>query len=161
MTDCSFDIMGLMTDDTYRFTKEEFDSLYSQVPRLTVEIIVKNKNNAIFMTIRAIEPCKGQWHLPGGTVYFGESLIQAVQRVAERELGITVNEVVNTGYIEYPSHYLNGMDDPVGIVFEVTNYKGELKTNNEALDSGWFTKIPDNLHADQDIFLIGNGYLIK
>ncbi|MGD0284393.1 MAG: NUDIX hydrolase [Candidatus Saccharimonadales bacterium] len=148
-----------MPDHQYPLSKTEFDSIYSKVPRLTVEVIVKNKNGAIFLTKRAIEPCKGQWHLPGGTVYFGELLFESVKRIAAKELNIKVLQATNKGYIEYPSHYLNGLDSPVGIVFEVSEYEGKLQIDSEALDGGWFTKLPDNIHADQDEFLLKHKYL--
>jgi ADP-ribose pyrophosphatase YjhB (NUDIX family) len=140
-------------------SKEEFDAIYSKVPRLTVEIIVRNGKGEIFLTQRAIEPCKGQWHLPGGTVFFAESLAEAVKRVAKRELGITVTTTKHVGYIEYPSHYQNGLDTPVGIAFEVTGYGGDFTVNGEAEGSGWFTALPAHTHADQDVFLVRNGYL--
>jgi ADP-ribose pyrophosphatase YjhB (NUDIX family) len=140
-------------------TQEEFDSIYSKVPRLTVELIVKNSEGEIYLTKRAIEPCKGQWHLPGGTVRFGEPMTVAVKRIALRELGVSVKKSNNVGYIEYPSHYNSGLDSPVGIVFEVLLYTGELVINNESAESGWYPRIPANMHADQDVFLINNDYL--
>jgi ADP-ribose pyrophosphatase YjhB (NUDIX family) len=142
-------------------SQKEFDFIYSRVPRLTVEIIVKNEAGAIYLTKRAIEPCKGQWHLPGGTVRFGEPMIVAVNRIALRELGVKVKQVENNGYIEYPSHYLNDLDSPVGIVFEVKKYSGQLTINEEALDCGWFTSIPSPMHADQNEFLLKNNYLVN
>jgi ADP-ribose pyrophosphatase YjhB (NUDIX family) len=148
-----------MTSNDHPLSQSEFDSIYSKVPRLTVEIIVKNSEGAIYLTQRAIEPCKGQWHLPGGTVRFGESLRSAVRRIALRELGIHVQEATNRGVVEYPSHYLHGLDSPVGIVFEVVTHGDDLKTNNEAADGGWFLSIPKNMHADQGSFLRENNYL--
>ena len=148
-----------MNTSEHPLSKEEFDDIYSKIPRLTVEIIVKDKDGSIYLTKRAIEPCKGQWHLPGGTVRFGEPMTSAVARIANRELGIEVIDTKNKGYIEYPSHYNNGLDSPVGIVFEVNNFSGKLKTNKEAKDSGWFMHLPKDMHADQDNFLLANGYL--
>src|SRR5437868_6045888 len=116
----------------YRFTKEEFDALYSQVPRLSVEVILNDKKKGLYMTERDIEPCKGQWHLPGGTVFFGERLLEAVRRVAKRELDIEVQDAKLVGYIEYPSHWENGLDSPIGIAFEVTSFTGDLNVNSEA-----------------------------
>lgn len=149
----------MSSDAKQPLSQEEFDDIYSKVPRLTVEIIIKNPTNEIYLTKRAINPCKGQWHLPGGTVRFGEPLIDAVQRVAGRELGITVRSQKQVGYIEYPSHYLNGLDNPVGIVFEITNYDRDLAVNNEASESGWFSELPHSMHADQDKYLVNNDYL--
>jgi 8-oxo-dGTP diphosphatase len=150
-----------MTDNKHPLTQEEFDLVYSKVPRLTVEIIVKNEHDQIYLTKRAIEPCKGQWHLPGGTVRFGEPMADAVKRIAERELDIKVSRSKNQGYIEYPSHYLRGLDSPVGIVFEVMEYEGTLTVNQEADKGGWFGKLPVGMHADQDVFLVQNNYFKK
>ena len=62
--------------------------------------------------------------------------------------------------LEYPSHYLTGLDSPVGLVFEVIDYSGDIAANTEASDSGWFTKLPHHMHADQDAFLLEKGYLV-
>ena len=150
-----------MTADEHPLSQEEYAAIYAKVPRLTVEIIVKNDAGEIYLTRRAIEPCKGQWHLPGGTVRFGEPLAEAVKRVALRELGIGVTEVQSKGCIEYPSHYLHGLDSPVGIVFEVIGDRGQLAPDEEASDGGWFRTLPDPMHADQDVFLVTRDYLCR
>jgi ADP-ribose pyrophosphatase YjhB (NUDIX family) len=150
-----------VTAGEHPLSQEEYDAIYAKVPRLTVEIIVKNDAGEIYLTKRAIEPCKGQWHLPGGTVRFGEPLAEAVKRIALRELGIGATEVESKGCIEYPSHYLHGLDSPVGIVFEVIAYRGQLAPDEEASDGGWFTTLPDPRHADQDVFLVTRGYLCR
>jgi len=93
-------------------------------------------------------------------VRFGEALLIAVRRVAMRELSIDVRAAANRGYIEYPSHYLSGLDSPVGLVFEVIDYSGDLAADTEASNSGWFTKLPRHMHADQDAFLLEKGYLV-
>lgn len=150
-----------MTANNHPLSQEEFDSIYSKVPRLTVEIIIKNDKGEIFLTKRALEPCKGQWHLPGGTVHFGELMTNAVKRIAHRELSIIVTTSINKGYIEYPNHFEQGLDSPVGIVFEVTEFSGNQAIDAEATDSGWFSEIPDDMHTDQDQYLLENHYLIR
>jgi ADP-ribose pyrophosphatase YjhB (NUDIX family) len=143
----------------YPMSKAEFDEVYSKVPRLTVEVILKNPDGEILLTKRAIEPAKGQWHIPGGTVYFGEAVLDAVKRVAQKELSVTPIEMKNNGYIEYPSHYKNSIDCPVGLVFEVAKYEDEIKVDDEASEAKWFKFTPDNLHIDQKHFLESAGYL--
>lgn len=163
--------MNNMGRDDWPLSKQEFKAIYSKVPRLTVEIIVRDATGAVYMTQRSIKPCEGKWHLPGGTVQFGESLIDAVRRVAERELSIQVKHASNCGIIEYPSHYLadrdhpedpdHPEDHPVGLVFDVHDYNGIPVANAEASDSGWFTELPANAHDDQDAFLVEKGYLVR
>ena len=86
-------------------------------------------------------------------------LLHAVRRIALRELSIDVQHARDCGYIEYPSHYMNGLDSPVGLVFEVTECSGGPAPNAEASCGAWFTSIPKDMHPDQDQFLINKGYL--
>ncbi|MGH9171825.1 MAG: hypothetical protein ACRD0Z_13295 [Acidimicrobiales bacterium] len=79
----------------------------------------------------------------------------ASSRVRDREVG----QARNDGCIEYPSHYLKGLGSPVGIVFDVTGYSGEIRLNLESEDGAWFTRLPHGVHADQDQYLIQHGYL--
>lgn len=157
--DC--DMMAGMPDDEPFLSPAEFSAIYARVPRLTVEIIVRDRAGAVFLTKRALPPCAGSWHLPGGTVRFAEALLEAVRRTALRELGIEVRDAQGNGYIEYPSHYLNGLDSPVGIVFEVTDYVGDVQARADAGDGGWFRRLPPDMHADQDEYLVTHGYLSR
>ena len=154
--------MAIVSDDDHPLSPAEFASIYSRVPRLTVEVVLRNDSGAVFLVKRAIPPCAGQWHLPGGTVRFGEPLLDAVRRIARREVGVDVVQAHDNGCIEYPSHYLNGLDCPVGIVFEATRYTGKVGVNkSEGADGDWFSRLPAAMHADQDTYLVERGYLAR
>src|SRR5436305_1013854 len=84
--------------------KEEYDAIYSRVPRLSVEVLVLDPARGVILALRDIPPFEGAWHIPGGTVLFGEPVTEAVRRVAQRELGVEVTADELLGYIEYPSH---------------------------------------------------------
>jgi 8-oxo-dGTP diphosphatase len=146
-------------DERLPFSKQEFDAIYSKVPRLSVEVLLHNADKGTYLTLRDIEPYKGQWHLPGGTVYFGESLENAVKRVAKRELGINVLSTSFSGYIEYPGHYTKGMGHPLGLVFLVEKYNGAVVVNREASKGQWFKQLPKPTHADQDRFLVEHKFI--
>src|SRR5947209_6405839 len=97
--------------------KADFDAIYSRVPRLSVEVVITSPERGVLLLLRNIPPNVGAWHIPGGTVLFGEPAVETVKRVARDELGadVTVGELL--GYIEYPSHYENGLDSPVWLAF--------------------------------------------
>ncbi len=141
-----------MSSNQHPLTQEEFRHIYGKVPRLTVEIVIRS-NDGVLLTLRNIEPCRGLWHLPGGTVHFGEKLTAAVQRIAKRELSIDVSATQLLGYIEYPSHYDNGLDSPVGIAFDVVGYTGNVRLSDESERYGWFTDLPPEMHREQLDFL--------
>jgi ADP-ribose pyrophosphatase YjhB (NUDIX family) len=104
--------------------------------------------------LRDIPPNVGAWHLPGGTVLFGERVVDAVQRVARDELAVDVEVGDLLGYIEYPSHYTAGLDSPVGLAFstEIVGRPGA----EEDLPEGcaWFKELPAGLYREQGEFLI-------
>jgi ADP-ribose pyrophosphatase YjhB (NUDIX family) len=132
--------------------KAEYDAIFSRVPRLCVEIVIASAGGGVLLTRRQIPPNVGAWHIPGGTVLFGERLVDAVNRVARRELGIDVEVGELLGYIEYPSHYENGLDSPVGLAFACAIAEGSAATRLPA-EAEWFTRLPDGLYAEQAAFL--------
>jgi ADP-ribose pyrophosphatase YjhB (NUDIX family) len=129
--------------------KDEFDRIFSKVPRLTVEVLVTCEARGVLLALRDVDPCRGMWNLPGGTVRFGERLVDAVNRVAADELGIRVQVGPLAGYIEYPSHYESGLDSPVGLVF------GAEPLDQAEPRGQWFTVLPENMHEEQKQFLLG------
>ncbi len=99
------------------FTYEEFKEIYSKVPRLTVEVILKTENK-VALSLRQEFSWEGFWHIPGGTVYYQESVEDALHRVAQEELGIKINVKQLLGYIEYPSEQKErGFGWSVGLAF--------------------------------------------
>jgi 8-oxo-dGTP diphosphatase len=128
--------------------KAEFDAIFSRVPRLSVEVVIATPERGVLLMLRDIPPNIGAWHIPGGTVMFGERLTDAVKRVARDELGLEVSVGDLLGYIEYPSHYENGLDSPVGIAFRTISAAGEPPDG-----CAWFTALPDGLYAEQAEFL--------
>jgi len=134
--------------------KAEFDSIFSRVARLCVEVVITAPERGVLLTRRDIPPNIGAWHIPGGTVLFGEPLVQAVKRVARAELGLEVAPGELLGYIEYPSHYENGLDSPVGLAFATEVLSG-LPSEEELPDvCEWFSSLPEGLYAEQRDFLI-------
>lgn len=132
--------------------QEEFDQIFSRVPRLTVELVIASEDRGVLLQLRDAGPCKGLWSLVGGTVRFGEPAVQAVQRVARDELGASVDVGELLGYIEYPSHYEHGLDSPVGLAF-ATELLGQA--SEPPPQCRWFTTLPEAMHDEQRVFLAG------
>lgn len=137
---------------------EEFKSIFSKVPRLTVEVILV-EGGAVALARRDIEPWKGMWHLPGGTVYHGESLVETVKRVAKDEMGVEVEVVRELGHIEYPSVKIEGgFDWPVGVAFLVKKMNGDLRGNENGKEVKFFSELPEELIREQREFLEEKDY---
>ena len=103
--------------------------------------------------LREIPPNVGAWHLPGGTVLFAEPVVEAVKRVARDELGLDVEVGELLGYIEYPSHYNNGLDSPVGLAFRTEPIGGPRSAGEVPDGCAWFSRLPPGLYGEQREFL--------
>lgn len=132
----------------FRLSQKDFDKIYAKVPRLCVEIIIKTKKG-ILLTKRDIIPDKGKWHLPGTTVYFEESLNNAVKRVAKSELGLKIKSLKQIGYIEF----LRKGYHPISLVFLVKPNLGKIKLDFQASDFIFTKKIPKNIVKEHKKFL--------
>jgi ADP-ribose pyrophosphatase YjhB (NUDIX family) len=144
----------------YPLTPEEFKYIYTKVPRLNVEIIVKS-HQGVLLTKRAIYPSVGQWHIPGGTVWYNEPIFDAVKRIASKEVGLNVENFEVIGLIEYPSLDKDNYGDPRGIAVLITEFSGNITIDEEASDYGWFKSMTDNMLLHQDEFLLEHQLLTR
>jgi ADP-ribose pyrophosphatase YjhB (NUDIX family) len=131
-------------------TDEQFKSIYTTVPRLCVDLVVKSKEG-VLLTYRTIKPA-GYWHLPGGTFLLGESLTEAVARIVKGELGLTVEIAKMAGVIDYTNEYI-GMGHPISIVYEVRAKTGAIKLDDQASEAKFFKKLPEKIFDEQRAFL--------
>lgn len=131
---------------------EEFKTIYSKVPRLCVEVVIIT-DKGVLLTLRKNDGYIGQWHLPGGTVFYRESLEDALKRVAEEELGIEVKIEKFLGHIEYLSEVENrGFGYSVGAAFLCSTTATEFNSEEEAK---FWKSVPDNSIVEQKEFLKG------
>ena len=86
----------------YPFSYSEFKKIYSKVPRIGIELLIKTPNG-VLLTLRKTRDWNGMWHLPGSTLYHSESILSCINRVARDELGVKVKMKKFLGYIEYLS----------------------------------------------------------
>jgi hypothetical protein len=86
-------------------------------------------------------------------VLFGEPVVEAVKRVARDELKREVEVGELLGYIEYPSHYNNGLDSPVGLAFRCGLVAGRQVDGGVPEGCEWFSRLPPGLYGEQRDFL--------
>ncbi|NET24885.1 NUDIX hydrolase [Okeania sp. SIO1I7] len=127
------------------FSPEEFKLLYSQVPRLVVEVVVKT-DLGVALTLRKDAAWNNLWHIPGGTVFYQEYIEDAIQRIAIEELSIKVTKQQLLGYSEYPSEEKQrGFGWSVGLVFLCTPNSPLPTENQEGEKISIFDYIPENI----------------
>jgi colanic acid biosynthesis protein WcaH len=90
---------------------DDWRSIVAHVPVVSVDLLVRY-DSGVLLGKRTNEPAKGEWFVPGGTVLKGERLAEAVDRVADEELGIDVEIESRLGTYEhfYDAADVEGVD---------------------------------------------------
>jgi colanic acid biosynthesis protein WcaH len=99
---------------------EEFSRIVRSVPLVSIDLIIRDPERSVFVGFRNNEPAKGFYFVPGGCIRKGESLKEALERIAEAEtghraefkealfLGVYEHMYPNNrfGHREYGTHYV-------------------------------------------------------
>ena len=138
---------------THYLPDDEFYSIYGRVPRLAVDVLMMTEQG-VLLTQRSIEPYKGCWHLPGGTVYMGETIESAAIRIAKKETGLDVEADVSIGHMEFLDEVRNSVDmHTVSIVVPARVVGGVLQRDRDSSELRWFTIVPTNTIKQHAQFL--------
>lgn len=129
-----------------------FEEIYSQVPRLCVEAVIEDKDGFL-LARRGIEPQKGMWHFIGGTVLMGESLEEAVRRIAKEEAGVEVEVGSLAGVIEFSQGSAFGQVVSLAYLCRITG--GELTPSEQATEFLFCKAPPADMVSEQKEFLEG------
>lgn len=141
---------------THTLSQAEFDAIYSRVPRLCVEIVMVEPGGVV-LTRRSIPPGEGLWHLPGGTLRFGETLVEAARRVALDETGVEVKCLQQLGVVEYV--FPNYAHRPVSVVYLAQPIGRHYRCDETATDVRAF-QIPDQL-IEIDVIVQHRAFLLE
>lgn len=135
-------------------TFKEFKSIYSRVPRLCVDLLIKTPQGYL-LTLRQKNGWIGQWHLPGGTVCFQEKIADTISRIALEEIGTKVIVKKLLGVVEYSSELKER-----GFGYSISlNYLCKLPPNfvltldDQAEKYGFFKTLPNNTVLEQKEFI--------
>lgn len=79
-----------MTDSVERIPDDVWARVVEYMPIPSVDLVIRC-GAGILLAKRENEPAKGEWFVPGGRIQKGERLVEAVNRVAREELGVSVS----------------------------------------------------------------------
>lgn len=133
-----------------RLTHSEFKKIYSKVPRAVVEAIIKSQEG-ILLAKRKVYPFEGYWHIPGGTIFLGETIQSATKRIAFDETGLKVKIQKIVGVVEYDVYKNYGQ--PIGIATLSTPQSGRLKADFQSDELRYFKKVPPKTIPQQARFI--------
>jgi 8-oxo-dGTP diphosphatase len=110
---------------------------FPESPRVGVGGVVIHRGR-VLLVLRAREPLKGRWSIPGGLVELGEELERAVARELKEETGLTVEPVqVVAGFDR-----IQRVRRRVRYHFVIVDYycrlkRGKLRPDSDVLDARW------------------------
>lgn len=137
------------------FSYEEFKTIYSKVPRLCVDLIIKTEAGLVLIE-RKQDGWEGMWHLPGGTVHYKEKALEAVKRIGKEELGADIGVEGFVGFIEYPTEEkIRGFGWSVSLAFLVNSLEKLPEKNEEGESIRIFKDLPEKIVSEQKDFLEG------
>jgi len=129
--------------------EEEWRTIVANVPIVSVDLLVRYEGGLV-LGKRTNEPAKGEWFVPGGTVRKGETRREAVHRIAEGELGLTVEIVESLGVFEhiYDTSDVEGVDSKHYLAngYVVDAVEGELAADEQHQRLRSFSTPPRPLH---------------
>ncbi|MEK6886861.1 MAG: NUDIX domain-containing protein [Nanoarchaeota archaeon] len=130
-----------------RLSNKDFASIYAEVPRACVDLVIENKQGVLF-TKRKIKSYYGMWHLPGGTILFKEPIYSAAKRIAKEELDLMVKPIKILGGLEC----FNKTHD-VSLVILIKIISGNIKLDHQASKYGFFKISPKNTIKSHSVFI--------
>ncbi len=120
----------------------DFLHIVDATPLVSIDLILRNESGEVLLGRRANRPAQGMWFVPGGRIRKNERVNDALKRISQRELGVTIGQAKLLGVFDhiYPDNFLGapgvnthyvvlGMEAelPGGLTFTVDDQHEELK----------------------------------
>lgn len=87
-------IINQIENDAYTssegLTEEMFLFASELLPLVNVDLLLINEENQILLSWRDDEYCGTGWHIPGGIIRHGETLMERLHKTAIKEIGLDV-----------------------------------------------------------------------
>jgi colanic acid biosynthesis protein WcaH len=121
----------------------EWRAIVENVPLVSVDLVIEH-DGGVLLGKREIEPAKGEWFVPGGTVLKNEVRTEAVHRVAEEELGesVFIDDCLGTYEHFYDTSEIEGVDSKH---YVATAYRCQLEHDDPDLSG-------DDQHSMLEVF---------
>ena len=142
-----------MAANTEWLSDKDYKYVYNRTPRVCVDLLVFYKNKFLLIK-RGIEPFIYHWAFPGGRVFHGERIVNAIDRIVLKEVGVKCNNPEYFGFIEMPNDgkYIH----TVSLVFLLNVISGKIKGDRNGGVIRAFDYVPDKMQPYQETFLKEN-----
>jgi colanic acid biosynthesis protein WcaH len=114
-------------------TPEQFLQVVESAPLVSIDLILRDESGAVLLGRRVNRPAQGFWFVPGGRIWKGEKIMDAMKRIASREIGHTLDEPKLMGAYDhfYDDNYLKVPG--INTHYVVLAYEGSWPNGREAV----------------------------
>jgi ADP-ribose pyrophosphatase YjhB (NUDIX family) len=131
--------------------KNTYNTITELIPITCVDLLFIYKGSFL-LGKRVNSPGQGEWFYPGGRVYKGELLKDAVIRKAKEELGISIKNsqisFLTVGETIFKGKTIDNNRHSINTVFkvELKNLPKFITDEKQISVLQWFTKVDQDLH---------------
>ena len=133
----------------------DFLGVIAATPLVSIDLILRNEQGAVLLGQRLNKPAQGCWFVPGGRIWKNERVAEALKRISQRELGVTITEAQLMGVFDhlYPDNFLGAPDVNthyvvLGMAAPLSS-AASLKTDDQHGELRWWTV--DDLLASEAV----------
>jgi len=121
--------------------QDNFIKIIDATPLVSIDLILKNEHGEVLLGQRRNRPAQGYWFVPGGRIRKNEKSRDALQRIAQAELGIEIASGKLLGVFEhiYDDNYF-GIEG-IGTHYVVLGYQCDLPANHPLTSDDQHTEL--------------------
>lgn len=149
-----------------RLERRLFQTIVKNTPLISIDLIVKNKNDKVLLGQRLNRPALGFWFVPGGRIFKDELLDEAFNRIGIEELGLNICRQ-SAKFVGVYEHFYNDNFSGLDFTTHYIVHSYEIITDVEQLDFPfeqhgsyrWFGI--ESLLADTKVHQLTKNYFIS
>ena len=152
-------LLKTISDPSTGLSNDIFRFISQVTPLINVDLLINDPIKGTLLTWREDEFYGPGWHIPGGIIRFKELAETRIMKVAESELGVTVNfEKKPIEVNEIMNKNRNTRGHFISLLYScklTSSLSEELTFRQENPQNGhweWFENCPDNLIYQHEIY---------
>ena len=126
----------------------EFLNIINATPLVSIDLVIRNEHGEALLGWRVNRPAQNSWFVPGGRIRKNERVMDALQRISQRELGVTVTQAKLIGVFDhiYDDNFLGASG--VNTHYVVLGFAAGLPSNQPLA--------PDEQHTELKWWRVGD-----
>ncbi len=108
--------------------EEVFKTVMKMKPSVFVDLIIKDSHDRVLLGRRNTEPFKNYWQVIGGLIYYNETTVDAIKRIALRETGLIIENPILSDVYDFID--IDPRGHIVCLAYIISDYTGDLAIND-------------------------------